>query len=53
MQPHHTSSGRVSVVILSGDFGGRVEKSFVRVSNSREQAEFLAELHRLRPSLGP
>jgi len=41
----------VSVVILSGDFGCGREKSFVRVSSSRKQAEFLAELHRLRPSL--
>ena len=53
MRIHHTASGRVSVVILSGDSDRRREKSFVRVSRLREQAKFLAQLHGLRPSLGP
>ena len=53
MRAHHTASGRVPVIILSGDFACGREKSVVRVIRSREQAEFLAELHRLGPSLGP
>src|SRR5579863_1158937 len=47
MHAHHTPTGGVVVIIPLGDFGRREQKSFVRVSHSGEQAEFLAKLDRL------
>src|ERR1700688_282503 len=53
MPKHHTGTSRVSVVILSSDFRGRKQKSCVWATNSRQQTELFAELHRLRSPPGP
>ena len=60
---HHTASGAVFVVTLSGDFeceeknhsfeGAVLGVSRARECNSGKEAEFFAELHRLRPSPSP
>src|ERR1700693_80658 len=53
MCKHHTGTRRVSVVIISGDFCCGEKKSFVCVTTSRQQPEFLTQLHRLRSPPGP
>ncbi len=51
MRTHNTACSQGSVVILSGDFGPGNAKSLVLMTDSWQQAQFLAQLYCLGPSL--